>query len=112
MTEERCCSRSLLIAAGVLGFLLVVFGIVLIGLGVPGFVYVKIGTIVAGVLLLLLVGAFKFLRSQRILCYALVLVTLFLIIAGIIALTNIIGYILIGLGVIALILAVLCLGKD
>jgi len=105
---RRSCKRPILIASGILGFLLIVFGVVLIGLGIVGFYFVIIGTIIAGVLLLLLLGVNPFLRDKRILCITLVLVALFLIIGGIIALPGIIGLTMIGLGVVAAILAVLC----
>ncbi|HOK42984.1 MAG TPA: hypothetical protein PLD49_04900 [Thermoclostridium caenicola] len=105
---RRSCKRPILIASGILGFLLIVFGVVLIGLGIVGFDFVIIGTIIAGVLLLLLLGVNPFLRDKRILCITLVLVALFLIIGGIIALPGIIGLTMIGLGVVAAILAVLC----
>lgn len=105
---RRSCKRPVLIASGILGFLLIVFGVVLLGLGI-GVDFIIIGTIIAGVLLLLLLGVSHFLRNNRILCFALVLVALFLIIGGIIAPPGIIGLTSIGLGVVAAILAVLCL---
>lgn len=105
---RRSCKRPILIASGILGFLLIVFGVVLIGLGITGFDFVIIGTIIAGVLLLLLLGVNPFIHDKRILCLTLVLVALFLIIGGIIALPGVIGLTMIGLGVVAAILAVLC----
>jgi len=105
---RKSCRRPVLIASGILGFLLIVFGVVLLGLGLgPDFII--IGSIIAGVLLLLLLGVSQFLRNKRILCIALVLVALFLIIGGILALPGVIGLTSIGLGVVAAILAVLCL---
>ena len=106
---RKSCKRPILIDSGILGFLLIVFGVVLLGLGITGFDFVIIGTIIAGVLLLLLLGVNHFLRNQRILCIALVLIALFLIIGGIIALPGVIGLTMIGLGIVAAILAVLCL---
>lgn len=105
---RRSCRRPILIAAGILGFLLIVFGVVLLGLGITGFDFIIIGTIIAGVLLLLLLGINHFLRDRRILCFILVLIALFLIIGGIIALPGIIGLVSIGLGIVSAILAVLC----
>lgn len=108
MEEKGCSSRAFLIAAGIMGFLLIVFGVVLLGLGITGYDYAIIGTVVSGLLLLITVGAYHLLHRKSILCVILALVTLFLVIAGIVALPSIIGYVLIGLGVASLVLTALC----
>ena len=59
---RRSCKRPVLIASGILGFLLIVFGVVLLGLGI-GVDFIIIGTIIAGVLLLLLLGVSHFLQQ-------------------------------------------------
>jgi hypothetical protein len=96
----------------------VVLGLILIGLGVFLLAtmfpldFITIGVIVAGILLLVF-GCFrKCLRVSCWMCLLLVLIALFLIITGILAILSCqitIGLILIGLGVLAAILTALCL---
>lgn len=100
------------LAAGILG-------IVLIGLGVFLFAasfgtIITIGTIISGILLLVICSLTRCVRFHCLACLLLLLIGLFLVISGIVTLTGfgligfVTGLILIGLGIIALVLATIC----
>lgn len=96
--------------AGLLGLILIGLGVFLLATSFT-LDFVTVGIIVAGILLLFL-GCTKCFKIPCILCILLALITLFLIIAGILAILAgqiVIGLILISLGVLTLLLTVVCL---
>ncbi len=98
-------------AAGLLGIALIALGIFLLFFPFC-FSFVAIGTIIAGVLLLLVCCLSKCKKNLCWLCLLITLITLFLIISGILTLVLeglVVGLILIGLGILALLLNVVCL---
>lgn len=99
------------LASGILGIVLVGLGVFLLAFGFS-FEAVTIGTIISGIVLLVVCGLTKCMKLHCLACL-LLLITLFLIIIGILAIfftgSFIVALILIGLGVIALILVVICL---
>ena len=104
-------NKNFCFAAGLLGLILIGLGVFLLATSF-GLTFVTIGVIVAGILLLVL-GCFgKCLKVSCLMCLLLTLITLFLIIAGILAILSgqvVIGLILIGLGVLTALLNVVCL---
>ncbi len=108
----NACQRILCLGTLLLGLVLVGLGVFLLATGF-GITTITIGIIVAGILLLAIGCLRKCLDFPGLLCLLLALVTLFLIITGVLAILFageiIIGPILIGLGVLALLLTVICL---
>jgi len=105
------CRKLICLASSILGLILVGLGVYLLVSGL-GFAIITIGTIVAGVVLLLLSCVTKCIKVPCLFCLLQLIISIFLIIAGIISLLlidTIIGLIFIGLGVISAILTALCL---
>jgi len=105
------CRKLICLASSVLGLILVGLGVYLLVSGL-GFDIITIGTIVAGVVLLLLSCVTKCIKVPCLFCLLLLIISTFLIIAGIITLIlvdTVIGLIFIGLGVLSAILTSLCL---
>ncbi len=100
------------LAAGILGIVLIGLGVFLLATGFS-INAITIGTIVSGIVLLVVCGLSKCMRLHCLTCLLFLLITLFLIIAGILTIlftgSLIVALILIGLGIIALILDVVCL---
>ncbi|MDI9483758.1 MAG: hypothetical protein QM315_11320 [Bacillota bacterium] len=105
------CRKLICLASSILGLILVGLGVYLLVSGL-GFAIITIGTIVAGVVLLVLSSVTKCIKVPCLFCLLLLIISIFLIIAGIISLLLVdivIGLIFIGLGVISTILTALCL---
>ncbi|MGI6086110.1 MAG: hypothetical protein ACOYIF_11875 [Acetivibrionales bacterium] len=104
------CKKILCFATTVIGLILVGLGVFLLATGFA-ISFITIGVIVAGILLLVIGCLGKCLKIPGLLCLLLTLITLFLIIAGVLAISVslIIGLILIGLGVLTMLLTVICL---
>jgi hypothetical protein len=100
------------LAAGILGIALIGLGVFLLATGFS-FEAVTIGTIISGIVLLVVCGLTKCMKLHCLACLLLLLITLFLIITGILTIlftgNLVVALILIGLGIIALILDVICL---
>jgi membrane-bound ClpP family serine protease len=108
---SKCTNKFLCISAALLALVLIGLGVFLLATGFA-LEFITIGLIIGGILLLILCCCFKCL-DRCVLCLFLALITLFLIISGILAIflagAFVIGLILIGLGVIALLITVICL---
>jgi hypothetical protein len=105
------CRKFICLASSILGLILVGLGVYLLVSGL-GYAIITIGTIVAGVVLLVLSCVTKCIKVPCLFCLLLLIISIFLIIAGIISLLLVdivIGLIFIGLGVISAILTALCL---
>lgn len=100
------------LAAGILGVVLIGLGVYLLATGFS-FTPVTIGTIISGIVLLVVCGLTKCMKLHCLACLLLLLITLFLVIVGFLSIFFgggfIVAAILIGLGIIALILDVICL---
>ncbi|HLV09936.1 MAG TPA: hypothetical protein VKY40_07000 [Halanaerobiales bacterium] len=105
------CRNTFCIIVAILGFILLGLGIYLITVDFA-LTVVSIGAVLSGVLLLVCGCAPNCLRHRPFICLLLVLVGLFLIITGILAIILVeelvIGLIVIGLGIISLLLGILC----
>jgi hypothetical protein len=100
------------LAAGILGVVLIGLGVFLLATGFS-FEPATIGTIISGIILLIVCGLTKCMKLHCLACLLLLLITLFLVITGILAIffsgSLVVAFILIGLGIIALFLGVICL---
>ena len=108
---KKDCRKIICLASSILGLILVGLGVYLLVSGL-GFDIITIGTIVAGVVLLALSCVTKCIKVPCLFCLLLLLISTFLIIAGIITLLLVdivVGLIFIGLGVLSVVLTSLCL---
>ncbi|NLO38490.1 MAG: hypothetical protein GX115_03320 [Ruminiclostridium sp.] len=103
--------RLFCLAVGILGIFLIGLGVFLLATWFC-FKAVTIGTIISGIILLVVCGLTKCVKLHCLACLLLLLITLFLVIIGILTIFTgsfVVALILIGLGIIALILDVVCL---
>ena len=108
---KKDCRKIICLASSILGLILVGLGVYLLVSGL-GFDIITIGTIVAGVVLLALSCVTKCIKVPCLFCLLLLLISTFLIIAGIITLLLVdivVGLIFIGLGVLSVVLTSLFL---
>ena len=100
------------LAAGILGVVLIGLGVFLLATGFS-FAPATIGTIISGIVLLVVCGLTKCMKLHCLACLLLLLITLFLVISGILSIFSpggfVVAFILIGLGIIAFFLDVICL---
>jgi len=103
--------RLFCLAVGILGIFLIGLGVFLLATWFC-FKAVTIGTIISGIILLVVCGLTKCVKLHCLACLLLLLITLFLVIFGILTIFRgslVVALILIGLGIIALVLDVVCL---